>query len=53
MSTPMLNDAIIKLHDVARTIETEVGANTLSDDVRKSAEELNNLIKRLNNEQAH
>ena len=42
-----LDEVVIKLHDLARMIEREVGQGQLSDDVRKSADRLANLIKRV------
>jgi hypothetical protein len=40
-----LKDEIIKLHDIARKIEQEVGKGQLSEDIRKSADRLNELLK--------
>ena len=40
-----LNDAVIQLHDIARTIEQEIGTGKLSDDIRNAADRLNILIK--------
>ncbi len=42
-----LDEVVIKLHDLARIIEREVGQGQLSDDVRNSADRLANLIKRV------
>jgi hypothetical protein len=42
-----LNDAIIQLHDIARLIEKEIGTGTLSETVRKCADNLNELTKPL------
>lgn len=42
---PDLRDAVIKLHDVARTVEKQIGTGQLSDDIRKCADRLNSLIK--------
>ena len=42
-----LDEVVIKLHDLARIIEREVGQGQLSDDVRTSADRLANLIKRV------
>jgi len=42
-----LDEVVIKLHDLARTIEREVGRGQLSDDVRNSADRLADLIKRV------
>jgi hypothetical protein len=40
-----LDEAVIKLHDLARIIEQEIGKGQLSEDVRKSADRLNELLK--------
>jgi hypothetical protein len=40
-----LKDEIIKLHDIARKIEQEIGKGQLSEDIRKSADRLNELLK--------
>ncbi len=42
-----LDEVVIKLHDLARIIEREVGQGQLSDDVRNSADRLADLIKRV------
>ena len=38
-------DEIIKLHDIARKIEQEIGKGQLSEDIRKAADRLNTLLK--------
>jgi hypothetical protein len=38
-------DEIIKLHDIARKIEQEIGVGQLSEDIRKAADRLNMLVK--------
>jgi hypothetical protein len=38
-----LVDAVIKLHDVARLVENEIGTGDLSDDIRKCADKLHVL----------
>jgi hypothetical protein len=38
-----LVEAVIKLHDVARLIESAIGKGQLSDDVRKCADRLHDL----------
>jgi hypothetical protein len=38
-----LVDAVIKLHDIARLVETEVGHGNLSDDIRGVADRLHAL----------
>lgn len=40
-----LKDEIIKLHDIARRIEQEIGKGQLSEDIRKAADRLNTLLK--------
>jgi hypothetical protein len=40
-----LTDAVIKLHDVARLVEHQIGTGQLSEDIRKCADRLNTLIK--------
>jgi hypothetical protein len=40
-----LDEAIIKLHEVARTVEKEIGTGQLSDDIRNCADTLNSLTK--------
>jgi hypothetical protein len=39
-----LEDAVIKLHDLARIIEREIGIGKLSNDVRASADRLSEVI---------
>jgi hypothetical protein len=38
-----LVDAVIKLHDIARLVESEVGEDTLSEDIRGVADRLHAL----------
>ena len=40
-----LKDEIIKLHDIARKIEQEIGKGQLSEDIRKAADRLSALLK--------
>jgi hypothetical protein len=40
-----LKDKIIQLHDIARAIEQEIGVGKLSEDIRKAADRLNELLK--------
>jgi hypothetical protein len=40
-----LDEAIIQLHDVARIVEQQIGAGPLSEDIRKCADRLNDVIK--------
>lgn len=39
-----LNEAVIQLHNVARTVEQEIGRGQLSDDIRDCADRLHKLI---------
>jgi hypothetical protein len=39
-----LKDSIIKLHDIARLIEKELGHGLLAEDIRKSADRLNDVL---------
>ena len=45
--TDMLTEEVIKLHDIARKIEQEIGVGQLSEDIRKAADRLNDLLKRV------
>ena len=38
-----LVDAVIKLHDIARLVESEVGEGKLSEDIRNVADRLHDL----------
>jgi hypothetical protein len=38
-----LLDAVIALHDIARTVEREIGHGQLSDDIRSCADRLHEL----------
>jgi len=40
-----LNDAVIQLHYIAGLVEKEIGQGQLSDDIRKNANSLSDLIK--------
>lgn len=40
-----LNAAVILLHDIARSIEQQIGQGQLSEDIRNSADRLNTLLK--------
>ena len=42
-----LEDAVILLHNIARTVEREVGFGALAQDVRKSADSLSNMLRPL------
>ena len=37
-------DEIIKLHDIARKIEQEIGQGQLSEDIRKAADRLHEVL---------
>ena len=39
-----LKDEIIKLHDIARKIEQELGVGQLSEDIRKVADRLHEVL---------
>jgi hypothetical protein len=39
-----LLDAVIQLHNIARTVETEIGRGLLSDDIRDCADRLHQVI---------
>jgi len=45
--TNSLDDAVIDLHNIARQIEREVGTGQLSEDIRKCADRLNELLKKV------
>lgn len=40
-----LDEAIMQLHDVARTVEQQIGNGQLSEDIRNCADRLNTLVK--------
>ena len=40
-----LKEEVIRLHDIARKIEQEIGAGQLSEDIRKAADRLSALLK--------
>jgi hypothetical protein len=46
MSNVDLNELVIKLHDVARRIEDNIGIGLLSEDVRKCADRLSELLRK-------
>jgi hypothetical protein len=39
-----LKDEIIKLHDIARAIEQELGVGQLSEDIRQAADRLHEVL---------
>ena len=39
-----LKDKIIQLHDIARAIEKEIGVGQLSEDIRKAADRLHEVL---------
>lgn len=43
-----LLDDVIRLHDIARLVEQEIGQGNLSDDIRNCANRLNVLLKENN-----
>jgi hypothetical protein len=42
----MLDEDVIQLHNIARHIEQTIGVGSLSEDIRRAADRLNELIKR-------
>ena len=44
VQNPKLLDAVIQLHEIARTVEQEIGVGQLSEDIRSTADRLNVLI---------
>jgi hypothetical protein len=40
-----LLDAVIQLHNIARTIENEIGRGLLSEDIRDCADRLHRVVK--------
>lgn len=42
----MLDEDIVHLHNIARHVEQLIGAGNLSEDIRRAADSLNELIKR-------
>lgn len=41
----MLDDDVIELHNIARHLEQTIGVGTLSEDIRKAADRLNEILK--------
>jgi hypothetical protein len=39
-----LEDKIIQLHDIARVVEQQVGQGQLSEDIRKTADRLSEIV---------
>ncbi len=46
MNNVDLDELVIKLHDVARRIEDNIGIGLLSEDVRKCADRLSELLRK-------
>jgi len=44
-----LLDLVVQLHDIARTVEQEIGTGQLSVDIRSTADRLNVLLKPVEN----
>ena len=42
----MLDEDVMQLHNIARHIEQTIGVGTLSEDIRRAADKLMELIKR-------
>jgi hypothetical protein len=40
-----LNEVVVKLHELARIVEREIGFGQMSTDIRKTADKLNDIIK--------
>ena len=40
-----LEDAVMMLHNIARTVEREIGFSTLAQEVRKNADSLSEMIQ--------
>ena len=40
-----LDNAVIKLHEIARLVEQQVGIGQLSEDIRSCADRLNDVLK--------
>ncbi len=43
-----LDECVIQLHDIARQIEKEIGKGALSEDIRRDADRLSDLVKKQN-----
>ncbi len=41
-----IEERIIQLHDIARHVEQEIGVGQLSEDIRKTADRLSDLLKK-------
>jgi hypothetical protein len=44
MTNLELKDKIIQLHDIARAVEQEIGIGQLSEDIRKAADRLHEVL---------
>jgi len=51
MHKQLTNELVIQLHDIARTIEQQIGIGQLSDDVRNVADRLHALITEVGTQQ--
>ena len=40
-----LDDAVMKMHDIARLVEKEIGEGKLSQDIREVADRLNEVLR--------
>jgi replicative DNA helicase len=47
MTNYELEDAVIMLHNIARTVERKVGFRPMVQDIRKSADSLSNMLQPL------
>ncbi len=46
MNNVDLDDLVIKLHDIAQRIEDNIGIGLLSEDVRKCADRLSDILRK-------
>jgi hypothetical protein len=51
MQDDQMADAVIKLHDIARMIESKIGRGLLSDDIRDCANRLHMITRPIKSEQ--
>lgn len=45
MQDDRMAEAVIRLHEIARMVETEIGSGKLSEDIRNCADRLNTLTQ--------
>ena len=51
MLKQLSNDLVIQLHDIARTVEQQIGIGQLSNDIRNVADRLHTLTTETGNQQ--